>query len=699
MKALLKWGGGAIGALLVLVIAAALILPMVINPNDYKEQITQAVYDKTGMTLTIKGDISWSVFPWIGLSLKELAIDDTQQQPLGTLNHVSVKVKLMPLFQKQLDISTVELNGLKLNMVVDKNGQPNWQPKASNGEVASQQKPAEPSTQEEGNGSTPLLAELNVAGISITDISVNYQDIPAGQTVAITNAEMKTGAISFGQPFTLSSSFVVEQKSASTKDALKVRVALGGMITPNPELASYTIDDMKLSVTPAVKGDARPLVVSGRVAAKGSTVNGRVSVEPVDIATFMKQVNVALPRLAGGDKVLRKVGVSTAFQMDKNSLMLSDLQAVVDSMELKGSLAVTDLKKQAITFDLKGNDVLVDLYMPVAEAASVDKPATQAPATQAASTQAPSTQQAKTAPIDSAPDIVIIPVDVIKTLNVHGKAQLASLTVKGFRFDKPNLEIKAANGFAQLSSLNAGFYQGSIKAAAAVDVRGRLEKNPQISVKADVDGIDIPALAKQVTGLQNITGQANTSLKVLTHGLTQQQLTKGLNGTVNFNIADGALLGANFNQMVCGLIAKARKEKSAKADWPNQTAFQKLQGSVKIVEGIARNNDLTAALDQINLKGDGYVDLANQMLDYHVGLTITGDTGDREDSACRINEKYADITWPVRCQGKLGDSGLCGIDEQRLGNVLGKIAEQEIKGKLQKKLEDKLKGSLKGLFN
>lgn len=696
MKALLKWGGGAVVALLVLVVAAALILPMVINPNDYKGQITQAVHDKTGMTLNIEGDISWSVFPWVGLILKGLTIDDTQQQPLGTLNHVSVKVKLMPLLQKQLDISTVELNGLKLNMVVDKNGQPNWQPKSSGAKVASQQKP-EPSAQEEGNSATPLLAGLNVAGISITDISVNYQDIPAGQTVAITNAELKTGAISFGKPFTLSSSFVVEQKSTSANTAIKAKVALGGMITPSPELVSYTIDDLKLSVTPLVKGEVRPLVVSGHVAAKGSAVNGKVAIEPLDIATFMKQVNMALPQMAGGDKVLRKVSISTAFQADQNSFTLSDLQAVVDSMELKGSLSVTDLKKQAITFDLKGNDVAVDPYMPVAEAASVDKPAT----------QTPSSQPAQNTPVDAAPDTVIIPVDMVKALNVHGKAQLSSLTVKGFRFDKPNLEIQAANGHARLSSLNAGFYQGSIKAVAAVDVRGRLEKNPQVSVKANVDGIDIPALAKQVTGLQNITGQANASLKVLTHGLTQQRLTEGLNGTVNFDIADGALLGANFNQMVCGLIARVRKEKSTKTDWPNQTAFQKLQGSVKIVEGVARNNDLTAALDQINLKGDGYVDLAKQTLDYHVGLTITGDTGDKEDSACHINEKYAGIIWPVRCRGKLGDSGLCGIDEQRLGNVLGKIAEQEIKGKLQKTLEDsldkKLKGSLKdslkGLFN
>ena len=697
MKTLFKWIGGALTVLLVLGVTAALLLPMVINPNTFKGEIAQAVHEKTGMTLDIKGDIDWSVFPWVGLNLQNLEIDDPQQKPLGTLKRVSVKVKLLPLLSKQLDISTIELNGLTLKMVVDKNGQPNWLPQSKEPGTpaptsALQTAPAE----EQGNGSTPVLANLNVAGIAMTDISVNYRDIPAKQELAITDAQLKTGAITFGKPFTLTSSFMVDNK----QPAVKAKISLNGTITPDPEQASYTIDDLKLSVTPAVKSDAQTLVVDGRAAAKGSDVNGKVSVEPVDLATFMQQMNLPLPKLAGGDKVLRRVSLGATFKADKNSLTMSDLYAKVDSNELKGTFAITDLKKQAITLNLKGNDVVVDPYMPVAQAA----PAAKSTPTPAANKPAP---PASSPANSSTPDDVIIPVDVIKALNVHGKAELASLTVKDFRFDKPDLEIKAANGYAQLSSLNAGFYEGTIKAAAAVDVRESLEKSPQISAKADVKSISIPALAKQLSDLEKVTGQANANVKVVSHGLTRNQLTKGLNGTVDFNIAEGALLGTNFNQMVCGVIARARKERSTKTNWPNQTSFETLQGTVRITEGVARNNDLTAALDQLNLKGDGSVDLVNQIMDYHVGLTVTGDRADNEDSACRINEKYANISWPVRCKGKLGDSGLCGIDDQRLGHVLGKIAEQEIKGKLQKKLEDsldkKLKGtlkdSLKGLFN
>ncbi|WP_281647705.1 AsmA family protein [Parendozoicomonas sp. Alg238-R29] len=686
MKALFKWAGGAIVVLLLLGVAASLILPMVINPNDYKGKISELVHDETGMTLVINGDIGWSVFPWVGLSINDLTLDDPQKQPLGTLKHVAVKVKLMPLLQKQLDISILELDGLNLNMVVDKNGQANWQPAIKPSTTA--QAPATPASAppEEGNESTPFLADLHVAGVAITDISVNYQDIPAKQKVSITDAQLKTGAISFGKPFTLTSSFMLDNQNP----AVKAKISLDGMITPNPAKASYTIDDLKLSVTPAVKGDAKTLTVDGNIAIQGQKLNGKLTLGPTDIASFMQQLNMPLPALAGGDKVLRKVSIGTDFKADSNSLTLTDMFAVLDNNELKGSFAVTDLKKQAITFNIKGNDFIVDPYMPVAEQiSSADTKSTEAEQPSAGGASKPQTTA----------DPVIIPVDVIKKLNVHGKAQLASLTVKDFRFDKPNLEIKAADGYAQLSSLKAGFYNGDISAAATVDVRGRLEKNPQVSAKADIKAISLPALAKQVTDLEKVTGDANASLKILSHGLTQAQLTKGLNGNVDFNITDGSLLGTNFNEMVCGVIAKVRKQESTKTDWPDETTFRTLKGSVNIVDGIARNNDLTAALAQLNLKGDGNVDLVNQSLDYHLGLTITGETTNDEDSACRINEKYADITWPVRCKGKLGSGNLCGIDDQRLGQTLGKIAEKEIKGKLQKKLEEKLGGSLKGLFN
>src|SRR5437868_5730524 len=63
---ILKYALYALGALVVLLIAAVLIITATFDPNQYKPQIVKAVKDKTGRTLAIDGDIRLKLFPKIG---------------------------------------------------------------------------------------------------------------------------------------------------------------------------------------------------------------------------------------------------------------------------------------------------------------------------------------------------------------------------------------------------------------------------------------------------------------------------------------------------------------------------------------------------------------------------------------------------------------------------------------------------------
>ena len=56
------------------------------DPNDYKDEIRQLARDKANLELTLKGDIGWSLFPWLGLELTDasLASLSTPDNPLPT---------------------------------------------------------------------------------------------------------------------------------------------------------------------------------------------------------------------------------------------------------------------------------------------------------------------------------------------------------------------------------------------------------------------------------------------------------------------------------------------------------------------------------------------------------------------------------------------------------------------------------------
>ncbi|MCG7953882.1 MAG: AsmA family protein, partial [Candidatus Thiodiazotropha endolucinida] len=68
----LKVLGWLVGMVVVLVIAAIILIPMFVDPNDHKDRIVAEVKRATGRDLTINGDIGLSVFPRLALELNGL---------------------------------------------------------------------------------------------------------------------------------------------------------------------------------------------------------------------------------------------------------------------------------------------------------------------------------------------------------------------------------------------------------------------------------------------------------------------------------------------------------------------------------------------------------------------------------------------------------------------------------------------------
>jgi len=90
-----------------LFVAAVVILPKVIDPNNYKDKITSLVQEKTGMELVIDGDIDLSFYPWLGLKTGQLILSDPALPDSPALMQVSkavARIKLLPLLKKQVEL-------------------------------------------------------------------------------------------------------------------------------------------------------------------------------------------------------------------------------------------------------------------------------------------------------------------------------------------------------------------------------------------------------------------------------------------------------------------------------------------------------------------------------------------------------------------------------------------------------------------
>src|SRR5579872_3172977 len=122
---------GVLAAGIVALLGVALIVVwLTVNPNNYKGRIAAAVKDSTGRDLKLEGDVKLSVFPWVALELGPASLGNPPgfgDEPFLSLTHASVRVKLLPLLRKRLEVGRIEVDGLDLRLRKNAQGRGNWQ--------------------------------------------------------------------------------------------------------------------------------------------------------------------------------------------------------------------------------------------------------------------------------------------------------------------------------------------------------------------------------------------------------------------------------------------------------------------------------------------------------------------------------------------------------------------------------------------
>ncbi len=676
MNRILKFIAVLLAAVVLLGVIAAALLPRFIDPNQYRDEITQLVYDQSGLKVNINGPIGWSIFPWVGLSLEDVSVEGANSSQLAQLGSAGVSVKLIPLLIKRIEMQTLELTGLELTLVKNAKGKGNWQvsaPKPSEQKTSRGQEPSSTPTPESETAPSPL--KLDIASVNVSGLLISYDDQVSKQKYIIDQASLTTGAIRNQKPFDF------ELKAHITIPDLVVNSLISGQMTFNLEAGRYDIQSLKVSATPDVdKGESLSIVGNVQYQQKPMLVKGNLGVAEFNLANLLNQMKVQLPPMAD-PKALNKLSFDSHFSTDGESLTADKLQLQLDSFTLDGNFRMSSIDRGDMQFTFTGNDLNLDNYLPPVTD-NVEAP-----------DEEQSTQSDSKKP-SSGKEHPLIPEEMLRGLDLDGSMKLTSLTVAKFIFEQPSLDIKAAQGKQEVK-IGSRFYQGTIDMMSNLDVRQ--SGNPKMAASAELKNISLEALSKPIPDLASLQGDVNAGMKVYTQGQYASVLTKNLNGNIKFKIDKGVFTDANFDKMVCEGVAKIRKKELRATNWGSSTEFTDLSGTFVIKNGIASNDNLIAALAYMNLKGDGYVNLVDRQLDYHMGLNIRGEEAPDSDPACQINKEYVNVTWPVRCHGDLGDLK-CGIDVKRLTETIAEIAENRLKKKIEDKVQGPVKDLLKGFF-
>lgn len=737
MKALGKLLGLVALGLLLVIVVGGFALTHLFDPNDYKDEIRQLARDKAGVDLRIGGDIGWSLFPWLGLELHdtELASLQSAEQPFARLRMLGLSVRVLPLLRRELQMSDITVDGLQLDLVRNEQGRGNWegvgQPAASDtGEPGAEPPSPTPDSAPEDGAEPRRPLVLDIDSLTVRDARVLYHDARSGTRLSAEGIELTTGAIREASaiPFRLNAFF------GSNQPVMRARTELQGDLRFDNRLRRYQVDGLRLSGEASgeplggktlafdaqgellvdraaqiaewngLKFSANQLRGLGQLSARDlesePKLSGTLSLARFDLAGFLESIGHPLPAMAAAD-ALRQVELVTRLTGSSKALALEDLRLQIDGTEFAGTLAVDDFARRALRVAIKGGTLDLDRYLPPRQ----DAPQESVRKGEVRDSQA-ALAGAGTTPLPNAPTTFawseeeLLPVEPLRSLALDLSLNLAGLKVADWPLEQFTAKASASQGVVQLERLRARLFGGGIESSARLDVRPAV---PTLQVEKRLLDVPLESLLKAQGEEVIAKGLLHLEASVQTQGTSQRAWVDHLDGHISFSVSNGMLVQANLEQQICQAIATLNRKPLSGEPRGRDTPFQRLSGSLRLKDGVARNDDLKVLIPGIAVNGNGDVDLRVLGMDYRIGVIIEGDKSDMPDPACQVNERYVGLEWPLRCRGPLElGARACRLDQQGLSRIATRLAGDKLSEKLEEKLGDKvspeLKDALRGLF-
>jgi AsmA protein len=213
MKSIIKLFRILVGLAIVTVVAIIIYIAS-LDSKDYRAMIVDVFQEETGRVMTINGDVVVTIYPWLGVEINDVTIGNAPgfgEVPFLKLQHAMVRMKLMPLLQEQYEVDTVRVHGLSVNLMKDASGETNWSDVQE--KIAAQQS--------SDTGEMPFAA-IVLGGVNLQDISLVWDDQSTGTRSAISNLQMNTGGLVYGEPIDFNLTF----DAVSNKPELVADVSL-----------------------------------------------------------------------------------------------------------------------------------------------------------------------------------------------------------------------------------------------------------------------------------------------------------------------------------------------------------------------------------------------------------------------------------------------------------------------------------------
>jgi len=339
-----------IAVLVVVLVAAVLVVPGLIDWNGYKPEIQAAARDATGRELRLQGDIGLSVLPSPSLSVENVTfanVEGGSEADMVSLESLRVHVALLPLLSGRVHVTSVTL--VKPIILLERlaDGRANWEfPGTDSSAVA-----GGGSGSGQGGGDSASAVSLDSA--TIEGGTLVYRDAAAGTDHRIEGLNATVSATGLKGPFEIVGSLDYQGLP------LSLEMSMGRLDGQRPSQVRAVLSVAEKALTATVTGSVDQ--------AAGPAFSGEASIEAPDLGTAIERLSgglggAAAPAVGAGQKLM----VTTKISGSPKAVTFADLAVVLGESRLQGSVAVALDDVPTIDAKLSGNRLDLDALMPAA---------------------------------------------------------------------------------------------------------------------------------------------------------------------------------------------------------------------------------------------------------------------------------------------------------------------------------------------
>ena len=639
MKKFLKWLLALLGVVVVLLVIVTFVLPMVVDPNDYKEEISAAVSKKTGRELTIDGDIKWSVFPSIGLELNDVTLGNPEEfdgQPMLDIGEAGISVKFLPLLKRQVQIGEVSMNDVSIYLSRKADGKNNWEDLTSaraGGDTAS-------------SGSGRGIESFEMSGIEITNARVTLDDVD--RTTELKELDLKATNIKLGKPFGLKGGFSINlpqsqvagdvdfggqvQSSADGKrfGINGLRLAFKGYKGSGDE--SLNLDatvkanaDIDLSTNQAVLSDfvlqLYEVMVTGDLTVSSIRANqkftGQLKVAEFNPKSFMSSLGMEVPSTKNSE-ALTRMRADMRFAGSLDSADMQNLIVNFDESIFRGNLKIVNFDNPNLAFDFLIDRLNLDDYQSVLRSTSGSG--------------------AKESDLSA---------DTFRGFTGGGDFKISKLVAGGMTATDVRLKMSSNGNSVRFSPIVANFYGGKHEGDIKIDASG---SRPLLTASHGLTSVQTEDLLNDLTGAARLQGTGDFFLEIKTDLTNSSSMVEALSGDIGMSVLNGAIVGIDVAETI-GAVKTALGKQSelvSESGKDQKTEFAELTMSGVFNRGVLSSDDFLMQSPLLMATGEGDFNLVKESIDYVLKPILLGDLGDS------LGE-LSGVPIPVKLSGNLYD--------------------------------------------